>query len=194
MWRRAKKPAASGHRSTFTLVPEIADLLAKQAPETLLVAAGGVGDGRALAAALLLGADGVLVGTRFIATAESAAPRGFQEAIIAADGDTTIKTTTVDIARNYRWPTDEFVARVLRTRFVAAWHGREGQLAEAPTLAIQSSDYWDAFYAGDAENTGVLMGEVAGVIRSVESAGRVIDDMVGQAERLLADGPRRIVD
>ncbi|TIL94705.1 MAG: nitronate monooxygenase [Mesorhizobium sp.] len=184
----------SGHRSTFTLVPEIADLLAKQAPETLLVAAGGVGDGRALAAALLLGADGVLVGTRFIATAESAAPRGFQETIIAADGDTTIKTTTVDIARNYRWPTDEFVARVLRTRFVAAWHGREGQLAEAPTLAIQSSDYWDAFYAGDAENTGVLMGEVAGVIRSVESAGRVIDDMVGQAERLLADGPRRIVD
>ncbi|WP_287285846.1 nitronate monooxygenase [Mesorhizobium sp.] len=57
----------SGHRSTFTLVPEIADLLAKKAPETLLVAAGGVGDGRALAAALLLGADGVLVGTRFIA-------------------------------------------------------------------------------------------------------------------------------
>ncbi|WP_292554777.1 nitronate monooxygenase [Mesorhizobium sp.] len=91
----------SGHRSTFTLVPEIADLVAQLAPETLLVAAGGVGDGRALAAALMLGADGVLIGTRFIATAESGAPHSIREAIVAADGDQTIKTTTVDIARNF---------------------------------------------------------------------------------------------
>lgn len=184
----------SGHRSTFTLVPEIADLVAQLAPETLVVAAGGVGDGRSLAAALMLGADGVLIGTRFIATTESAAPRGFCEAIVAADGDRTTKTRTVDIARNYHWPTSEFVARVLNNRFVATWHGREDQLAEEPTRTAQSRLYWEAFHTGDAENTGVLMGEAVGVIQSVESAVRVIDDMVGQAERLLADGPRRIVD
>jgi nitronate monooxygenase len=184
----------SGFRSTFTLVSEVADLLANQAPETLLVAAGGVGDGRSLAAALMLGADGVLIGTRFLATSESAAPRGFREAIVAADGDQTIKTKTVDIARNYHWPTTEFVARVFNNRFVAAWHGREDQLAEEPTLTAQSRLYWDAFHAGDAENTGVLMGQAAGMIHSVESAARVIDDMVGQAERLLAGAPRRIVN
>jgi nitronate monooxygenase len=183
----------SGDRSTFTLVSEIADLLVRQAPEALLVAAGGVGDGRSLAAALMLGADGVLVGTRFIATLESAAPRGFREAIVAADGDRTIKTTTVDIARNYHWPTDEFVARVLNNRFVAAWHGREDQLAEEPTLKAQSKLFWNAFHSGDVDNTGVLMGQAAGVIHSVEPAGSVIEGMVRQAERLLAEGPRRIV-
>jgi len=57
----------SGHRGLFTLVPEAADYLAQHSPDTVLVAAGGVGDGRGLAAALMLGADGVLVGTRFIA-------------------------------------------------------------------------------------------------------------------------------
>ncbi|MBX5024978.1 NAD(P)H-dependent flavin oxidoreductase [Rhizobium lentis] len=175
----------SGFRSTFTLVPEVADLVAKQAPETLVVAAGGVGDGCSLAAALMLGADGVLIGTRFIATLESAAPAGFREAIVAADGDRTIKTRTVDIARNYHWPT-EFIARVLNNRFVSTWHGREEELASEPAQRIQSELIWKAFYAGDADNSAVLMGEAAGLIHRVEPARRVIDEMVEQAERLLS--------
>ncbi|MES2563085.1 MAG: nitronate monooxygenase [Pseudomonadota bacterium] len=68
---------AGGHgleRATFTLVPEIADYLADAAPETVLAAAGGVADGRGLAAALMLGADGVLVGSRFWASAEALVP------------------------------------------------------------------------------------------------------------------------
>ena len=56
----------TGIRSTFTLVPEVADLVARTRPEVLVLAAGGVADGRGLAAALTLGADGVLVGTRFV--------------------------------------------------------------------------------------------------------------------------------
>jgi nitronate monooxygenase len=58
----------SGYRGVFTLVPEAADYLAKRSPGTVLVAAGGIGDGRGLAAALMVGADGVLVGTRFVAS------------------------------------------------------------------------------------------------------------------------------
>lgn len=64
----AQGAEAGGHglvRATFTLVPEIADYLAKAAPATVLVAAGGVADGRGLAAALMLGADGALIGSRF---------------------------------------------------------------------------------------------------------------------------------
>lgn len=176
----------SGCRSTFTLVPEIADLVAKRAPETMIAAAGGVGDGRSLAAALMLGADGVLIGTRFIATSESAAPPGFREAIVAADGDSTIKTRTVDIVRGYQWPTAEFTARVLKNRFVSTWHGRECELAAQPAQKIQSELFWKAFDAGDADNSAVLMGEAAGLIHRVDPARRVIEEMVEQAERLLS--------
>src|SRR6185369_7547081 len=65
-----------GARATLTLVPELADLIAKRAPQTLLCAAGGIADGRGLAAALMLGADGVVVGTRFWASAEALTPAG----------------------------------------------------------------------------------------------------------------------
>ena len=67
----------SGSRSTFTLVSEVADYLAEAAPDTLLVAAGGVADGRSLAAALMLGADGVLIGSRLVASSEALTPLGF---------------------------------------------------------------------------------------------------------------------
>lgn len=184
----------SGCRSTFTLVPEVADLVANRAPETLVVASGGVGDGRSLAAALMLGADGVLVGSRFMASDASAAPNGFREAMVAADGDQTIKTRSVDVVRNLHWPTSEFLPRVLNNRFVAAWHGREGELGEETTLPVQNKLYWEAFQSGDADNTGVLMGEAAGMIKSVDTPARVIEGMVGEAERLLARGSEFIAN
>src|SRR5882672_7701926 len=103
----AQGAEAGGHgieRATFTLVPEVADYLAAASPETVLAAAGGVADGRGLAAALMLGADGVLVGSRFWASAEALVPQSLQMAAVAADGDSTLRTTVVDIARRYDWP------------------------------------------------------------------------------------------
>ena len=90
----------------MTLVPEVADLLSAKSP----------GDGarrrgrhrrRAggnVTAALMLGADGVLIGSRLVASAEAATPRGFHQALVAADGNSTVKTHTLDIARGYDWP------------------------------------------------------------------------------------------
>lgn len=181
----------SGNRSTFTLVPEVADFLAKAAPDTILVAAGGIADGRGLAAALMLGVDGVLIGSRLIASSESAASREFQQAITAADGDSTIKTTVIDVVRNYEWPGQEFSGRALKNRFVTSWHGREAMLAEAKTNAAENERYWNAFRSGDVDNTGVFVGEAAGLIGDVQSASRILEDMVKQAEHLLALGPRR---
>jgi nitronate monooxygenase len=63
-------------------VPEVADLLAKNAPETQLLAAGGISDGRGLAAATMLGADGVLIGTRFWATKEALVAARHHDAIL----------------------------------------------------------------------------------------------------------------
>lgn len=173
----------SGYRGVFTLVPEAADFLAKFAPDTVLVAAGGVGDGRGLAAALMLGADGVLVGTRFVASQESEAPEGIRQAIIRADGDSTMKSTSIDIARRRYWPNPEFVIRVLKNSFVAKWHGRDRELEEA--IDVEYQRFRDAFMAGDAENSGVLLGEVSGIIRDAPPAARIVENMVAQACQLL---------
>src|SRR5215831_13036890 len=126
----AQGAEGGGHgisRSTFPFVPAVIDT----APNIPVVAAGGIGDGRGLAAALMLGADGVLVGTRFVASQESEASDTFREAIIRADGDATIKSSAVDIARKRYWPNPEFVVRVLKNSFVARWHGREREMEHA---------------------------------------------------------------
>src|SRR5581483_7190621 len=96
----AQGAEAGGHgqaRATLTLVPEVADYLAKAAPNTVLVAAGGIADGRGLAAALMLGAEGVLVGSRFWASSDALVHATFQNRAVAANGDATIRTTVVDI-------------------------------------------------------------------------------------------------
>jgi nitronate monooxygenase len=174
----------SGSRSTFTLVSEVADYLAKTAPDTLLVAAGGVADGRSLAAALMLGADGVLIGSRLVASSEALTPHGFHDAIIAADGDATIKTSVIDLVRNYHWPS-EFSGRALRNGFVTKWHGRENMLTDSAISASETERYWTAFTAGDADNAGVFMGEAVGLINDIQPAAHIIEAMVAQAHGLL---------
>ena len=173
----------SGYRGVFTLVPEAADYLAQHSRDTVLVAAGGVGDGRGLAAALMLGADGVLVGTRFVAAEESEAPEGFREAIIRADGDSTMKSRSVDVARKRYWPNPEFVVRALSNGFVARWHGREQEMEKDIDVVMKS--FWNAFEAGDADNSGVLTGEASGIIRDAPPAARIIESMIDQACQLL---------
>ena len=108
-------------------MPEVADLVAGSSPETLVCAAGGIADGRGLAAALALGADGVLVGSRLWATTEAQVSEAMQAAALAADGDATLRTSVVDIARSLDWP-ERFTARVLRNRFTERWHGHETEL------------------------------------------------------------------
>src|SRR5690348_8508863 len=85
-----------GRRSTLPFVPEVADYLAKRSPETLLLAAGGVADGRGLAAALMLGADGVVIGTRFWASEEALTPQALTDRAIHATGDETVRTRAID--------------------------------------------------------------------------------------------------
>jgi nitronate monooxygenase len=174
----------SGSRSTFTLVSEVADYLADAAPDTLLVAAGGVADGRSLAAALMLGADGVLIGSRLVASSEALTPQGFYDAIIAADGDATIKTSVIDLVRNYHWPSD-FSGRALRNGFVTRWHGHENALTNSANIASENERYWTAFNSGDADNAGVFMGEAVGLIHDVRPAAHIIEQMVAQARGLL---------
>jgi nitronate monooxygenase len=181
----AQGSEAGGHgatRGTLSFVPEVADVLARASPETLLLAAGGIGDGRGLAAALMLGADGVLVGTRFWAARESLAPAGHQQRAIGQDGDSTLRTKAVDVIRELDWP-EGFSIRVGRNRFTDRWHGREAELRQA--LPTEIPAYRAALAAGDAEHSAAVYGEAAGLIEAVEPAAAIIDRMVAQAiERL----------
>jgi nitronate monooxygenase len=180
----AQGSEAGGHgadRGTFTLVPEVADLLARTSPNTLLVAAGGVADGRGLAAALTLGGDGVLVGTRLCASQESLVKPLHKRAIVESDGDETLRTHLPDIVRELPWP-QEFTARIQRNGFVERWHGQESELVRH--IAVEGPRYLRALADGDPENTAVWFGEAAGLIDAVEPAGTIVERMVNDAMRL----------
>ncbi len=181
----AQGAEAGGHgalRGTFTLVPEAADLLARKSPDTLLLAAGGVADGRGLAAALMLGADGVLVGTRFWATREALVKERHHQAIVETNGDGTLRTRVPDIARQMPWPRG-FTARIRRNAFTERWHGREDLLER--NAAVEGPRYRQAFAEGDPDNTGVWFGEAAGLIHAIEPAATIVEHMVDEAARLL---------
>jgi nitronate monooxygenase len=190
----AQGAEAGGHgglRGAMSFVPEAADYLAGHAPDTLLLAAGGIADGRGLAASLLLGADGVLLGTRLWAAQEALVREGHHRAMLDTDGDGTVRTTLADIARQIPWPPG-FTARIRRNAFTDRWQGREQALAK--DIAVEAPRYRQAFLDGDPDNTGVWFGEAAGLIDSVEPAAVIIERMVSQAaSRLTGYGQARIV-
>jgi NAD(P)H-dependent flavin oxidoreductase YrpB (nitropropane dioxygenase family) len=168
-----------GLMGTMVLVPQVVRAVA---PLPVL-AAGGVADGAGLAASLMLGAEGVLLGTRFLATPEAPLPAAYKEAICASSGDDTLLTEVPDVVAGRVWP--GAFARVLRNAFVQQWLGREGevrlrqpQLNDQVRLARQS---------GDVEAGVLLVGQVAGLIDSIEPAAEVVREIVREAEALLSE-------
>ena len=187
----AQGSEAGGHgeaRATMTLVPEVADWLAGNAPEAILVAAGGIADGRGLAAALMLGAEGVLVGSRFWASEEALVPESMHRAAIAADGDSTIQSTVMDVARRLNWP-ERYACRVLKNAFTERWHGDlDGLIASADKVA---PEWIAAFEAGDIDRANTFVGEAAGLIDAVRPAGELVEQIAAEAEALLGGGWKR---
>lgn len=188
----AQGTEAGGHgslRGTLTLVPEVADLIAAQSPETLLCAAGGIGDGRGLAAAMMLGADGVLMGSRLWASKEANVSRAMHAAALDASGDDTIRSQVMDLARKLDWP-DCYTARVLENEFTRRWHGRESEL-----LAVadeEAAKYRQAWAEGDPERSNTFVGEVVGLIHGIEPAADIVRRTVREAEAALAHPNVRI--
>lgn len=189
----AQGAEAGGHgalRGTLSFVPEVADHLARHAPDTVLLAAGGIADGRGLAAALMLGADGVLVGTRLWASSEALVKERHHAAILATAGDGTLRTRVPDIARDLPWPPG-FTARIRRNAFTGRWHGREDALKAA--LAEEGPRYRQAFEAGDPEETAVWFGEAAGLVHAIEPAAAIVERMAADAvARLRTQGGARL--
>lgn len=179
---------AGGHgaaRSTLPFVPEAVDYLRKHSPETLLLAAGGIADGRGLAAALMLGADGVLMGTRFWASAEAFTPRSHTDRAIGSTGDATIRTKSFDALRGVPWPR-EYSFRILKNKLTDAWTDRESEALRA--FGTLSADYARARAENDLDMVAVVCGEAVGLLRDRPTAASIIDSTVAQAAELLRKG------
>ncbi|MGW5253538.1 NAD(P)H-dependent flavin oxidoreductase [Streptomyces sp. NPDC004012] len=181
---------AGGHglgiRSTFTLVPEVADLVRDQSPDTLILAAGGIVDGRGLAAALALGADGVVVGSRLWAAEEAAVDPRAQARGIAASADDTVRTSIYDIVRRKAWP-QEYNGRLLRNDFVDRWHGNEDDLRRH--LATAEAAFSKAVEDGDFDVANMIVGEGIGLVRNVLPTATITEQMMDEASGVL----RRLV-
>jgi nitronate monooxygenase len=175
---------AGGHsgmtRGTIGLVPAVVDAVGP----IPVVAAGGIADGRGLAAALSLGASGVSMGTRFTATVESLWDQAMKEKAVASGGDQTAQTRVFDIVRGAAWPAI-YPGRALRNDFFDQWHGKEEALhgqqkqAEAGYLARSANDFGQRV---------VWAGESVDLVRDIPTARAVIERIVDEAALVLQGG------
>jgi NAD(P)H-dependent flavin oxidoreductase YrpB (nitropropane dioxygenase family) len=176
----AQGTEAGGHVVWMASLPLVPMMVKAVAPLPVL-SAGGVADGRGLAAALALGAEGVLLGTRFMATPEAPIHANFKQAIVASDGHDTVLTEIPDLASQRVWP--GAMSRAQRNRFIERWAGREWALRQnagevARQLAVARS-------VGDVDNASLSFGQDAGLIDSIKGVRDVVQDIVAEAEDIM---------
>jgi nitronate monooxygenase len=174
---------AGGHsgttRGTMGLVPAVADAVAP----IPVVAAGGIADGRGLAAALALGAAGVSMGTRFTASRESLWDQRMKAATLAAGGDQTEQTRVFDVVRGAPWP-EIYPGRALRNAFSARWNGREEE------LALDQKQQERAYLStalDDFSTRVVWAGEGVDLINDIPSASDIIERVIAEAVSVLRE-------
>ena len=160
-----------GELASSVVVRQVAKAVGGSVP---VLAAGGFVDGAGLAAALALGADGVLLGTRFLATAEAPVENAYKEAIVASDGTDTVLTTLNDSLTGRDWP--GAWVRMQRTPFVEHWLGREPELRRRRQRLLSELQ----------EDDLTFFGQSAGLIDSIKTAAEVVRGIVAEAERILA--------
>jgi nitronate monooxygenase len=178
----AQGTEAGGHgasRTTVDIVPVIVDLAAGRVP---VVAAGGIADGRGLAAMMMLGASGVLIGTRFYASVEAAGAEEAKQRIRDADPNDTVRGVIVDWSRSLFWPAP-FTARTLVNDHIRRWTGREIELMQR--AAEVTVEYAAARAAGNFEVAAVFAGEAVGLIHDIPSAAEIVERIATEAEQLL---------
>ncbi len=168
----------TGTVATMALVPQVVDAVGDKIP---VVAAGGLFDGRGLAASLALGADGVWVGTRFIATPEARAVRGYKETLVATPEDGTV------VSRGFTGKT----CRVVRNDWTSYYEQHPDELRKFPDQAIHAMKE-GANHLGAPSDTVVdtnrefmPCGQGVGAITSLIPAAQIVRDIVAEAERVL---------
>jgi NAD(P)H-dependent flavin oxidoreductase YrpB (nitropropane dioxygenase family) len=178
----AQGTEAGGHVVWMASLPLVPMMVKAVAPLPVL-SAGGIADGRGLAAALALGADGVLLGTRLMATPEAPIHANFKQAIVKSDGHDTVLTEIPDLASRRVWP--GAMSRAQRNKFIERWSGREWALRQnASEIGKQVAA---ARAAGDVDNATLSFGQDAGLIDSIKSVREVVESIVSEAEEIIKD-------
>jgi len=178
----AQGTEAGGHgmsRGALTLVPAVVDAVGHKVPVAL---AGGVADGRGLAAAFMLGAQGVTLGTRFYACEEAAGHPAAKMRIVAASGDDTVRSTVFDILRRKVWPS-QYTGRCLANDYTGKWAGREDELMNQ--VGAESQQYLAAKDRGEFDIAAVIAGECAGLIHDVQTAEEIMRSITEQADEVM---------
>ena len=185
----AQGTEAGGHTgtvATMPLVPQIVDAVGERVP---VVAAGGIFDGRGLAAAIALGADGVWLGTRFIATPEARAVTGYKDALLRAHEDDTV------ISRGFTGKT----LRAIRNKWTEHIEQHPEELSKFPEQ-MGKAVAANALHLGGDENTPVDLdkecypsGQGVGAIDKLVPAGELVRRIVDEAEHALARAARTVV-
>src|ERR687891_394910 len=176
----AQGTEAGGHVVWIASLPLVPMMVKAVAPLPVL-SAGGIADGRGLAAALALGAEGVLLGTRFMATPEAPIHPHFKHAIVKSDGHDTVLTEIPDLASQRVWP--GAMSRAQRNPFIERWAGREWALRQnAREVGKQVAA---ARAAGDVENATLSFGQDAGLIDSIKSVRELVQDIIAEAEEII---------
>lgn len=172
----------TGDVANSVLIPSVVDVARNYRPAmlkgqpALVVAAGGMYNGRSLASSLMQGAAGVWVGTRFVASAEASCSEEHKRAVVGCGYDGTERTLVIS-GRPLRMKTNEYIAR---------WHAqpqRIKELCDKGTVPIE----WD-FDQGNEVDLPHLMGQVAGAIQKIQPAGEIVDEMVAEAVEMLKLG------
>jgi nitronate monooxygenase len=178
----AQGTEAGGHgasRTTLDIVPAIVDLAAGRVP---VVAAGGIADGRGLAAMLMLGASGVLLGTRFYASLEADGAEEAKRRICAARSGNTVRGIIFDLSRNNVWPAP-FTGRCLINDHARRWIGREVELLQ--NVRTVAADYAAAKVAGNFDVAAVIAGESVGLIHDIPPAGEIVERIAAEADQVM---------
>ena len=178
----AQGTEAGGHgasRTTLDIVPAIVDLAAGRVP---VVAAGGIGDGRGLAAMMMLGASGVLLGTRFYASQECDGTDEAKKLICDASSGSTVRGVVFDLSRNNVWPSP-FTGRTLINGHLRRWTGHEVELLQSMTAV--AAEYAAAREARNFDIAAVFAGEAVGLIHDIPPAAEIVERIATEAEGIL---------
>jgi nitronate monooxygenase len=178
----AQGAEAGGHgasRNTTDVVPAVVDLAAGRVP---VVAAGGIGDGRGLAAMMMLGASGVLLGTRFYASQEADGAEDAKKRICAASAGSTTRGLIFDVSRDHMWP-KPFTGRCLINDHARRWAGRELELLQDEAA---KAEYMAARAARNYNIAAVIAGEAVGLIHDIPPAAEIVDRIITEAGQILS--------
>lgn len=179
----AQGTEAGGFTGSIAM-PVLVPLVVDAVTPIPVAAAGGIGDGRGVAAALVLGAMGVNVGTRFLASEEATVSNQWKRAIVAADAEDAVKAEIWDkIFPKPGGGAFDVVPRSLRTRFIEAGPGGDEVMAtDAERL---QGEIWAAIAEERMEDFVPFTGQSAGMIRDVRSVARIVEDLIVVAEETL---------